>query len=235
MACVCLASCRPVRKDGAGLEVAAAWSLDVATHFIRKVSYKGSRHHVSKDRIRVSYDGLTIPAVIFTASKHVMKRLLYMSASSNYFCGHESEVAHVLQTQGCKPTMQQSCLHALRVLLLSSAPPDMDLPLLNDVPDSASAEGNERQVANKNPTEHRSHSHSETSCEAVQLDGVLAELQSHEEALGSTQHALSRCGLARQRWQLCKILTPMEQQHDAGSCFNNACKAPFQTQQYLRH
>ena len=31
------------RQDGSGLDIAKAWMVDVAVHYIRKVSYRGSR------------------------------------------------------------------------------------------------------------------------------------------------------------------------------------------------
>ena len=57
-----------VRQDGSGLDISNAWLIDVSVHYIRKVSYKGSRSQVLKNRLRLAFDGLTYPAAIFTAT-----------------------------------------------------------------------------------------------------------------------------------------------------------------------
>ena len=61
----CYCSMLP-RQSGNGLELASAWAVDVAQHFLRKTSYKGNRSHVLKDRLRVTFDGCTLPAAFFT-------------------------------------------------------------------------------------------------------------------------------------------------------------------------
>ena len=57
-----------LRQSGNGLQVAEAWSVDVAKHFIRKHTYKGHRPQVLQNRLRVSFDGCTLPAAVFTAT-----------------------------------------------------------------------------------------------------------------------------------------------------------------------
>ena len=47
------------------------------------------------------------------------------------------KVAHVLQTQGCKPVLQETCLLALHTLLSSSTPACFDIALVPDVEEGA--------------------------------------------------------------------------------------------------
>ena len=57
---------RPRRQDGSGLDVANAWRVDVSVHYIRKVTYRGHRAQVNRNRLKLAFDGLTFPATIFT-------------------------------------------------------------------------------------------------------------------------------------------------------------------------
>ena len=54
------------RQSGSGLQLAEAWAVNVSKHVIRKSTYKGRRPHVLKDRLRVTFDGCTLPAAVFT-------------------------------------------------------------------------------------------------------------------------------------------------------------------------
>ena len=50
-----------------------------------------------------------------------------------------SQVANVLQTQGCKPALQETCLAALETLLSSCTPHAFDVALVPDLEEGALA------------------------------------------------------------------------------------------------
>ena len=54
------------RQDGSGLDIANAWWVDVTVHYVRKVSYRGHRAQVNRNRLKLPFDGLTFPATLFT-------------------------------------------------------------------------------------------------------------------------------------------------------------------------
>ena len=56
------------RKDNVTAALANEWRIDVYRHVLRKVGYKGSQVQLDPDRIQVSFDALTLPAVFFTVS-----------------------------------------------------------------------------------------------------------------------------------------------------------------------
>ena len=60
--------CYP-RQDGQGMDIAESWRIDVDTHMIRKSSYKGHGCKVSSDRLKIPFEGLTIPGAIFTVAR----------------------------------------------------------------------------------------------------------------------------------------------------------------------
>ena len=61
-------SIHSARQDGLGLDVAEAWKVDVNVHIIRKASYKGSGARVDATRLKIPFDGLTLPGTLFLVS-----------------------------------------------------------------------------------------------------------------------------------------------------------------------
>ena len=57
------------RKDNLTASLAEDWRIDVGQHVLRKVGYKGAKLQADPDRIQVSFDALTLPAVFFTVSQ----------------------------------------------------------------------------------------------------------------------------------------------------------------------
>ena len=55
-------------QDGLALDIAESWRVDVDTHMIRKSSYKGHGSKVAPNRIRIPFEGLTLPGAIFTVA-----------------------------------------------------------------------------------------------------------------------------------------------------------------------
>ena len=89
--------------------------------------------------------------------------------------------------------LQQSCLHALRVLLMSCTPPDMDVPLLQNVPEGALDQKQEPRIRIRTANlmlVRRSHGHSQTLCEAFIMDGVSAALWIDAQAGSLPSYAL---------------------------------------------
>ena len=167
-----------MRQDGGGLDISSAWQIDVSIHFIRKMSYRGSRSQVCKNRLRLGFDGLTFPAAIFTASgRQLQKHALSGSGLRGHVCA--SEVANVLQTQGCKPVLQQTALAALQTLLSSCTPPAFDIALVPDLEEGAWAADTWMNTAFDRM---RSAADPRTSSQAVMLAIFPAALQLDSQA-----------------------------------------------------
>lgn len=130
-----LPSINNVRQDGLGLDVAEAWKVDVDVHMVRKASYKGSGAKVDASRIKIPFDGLTLPGALFTVSRKHSFGLSCRrtSGSQSGVSGMiDSEVAYVLQSRGCKPTIQQSALSCLAALISSCITEPLSIALLQN-------------------------------------------------------------------------------------------------------
>ncbi|CAE7802321.1 unnamed protein product [Symbiodinium sp. CCMP2592] len=92
-------------QDGLALDIAESWRLHVDTHMIRKSSYKGHGSKVAPNRIKIPFEGLTLPGAIFTAS-------------------------YVLQTRGCRPDVQKGAFDCLGVILGTCLCGSLKIPLL---------------------------------------------------------------------------------------------------------
>ena len=60
---------QPCRKDNLTASLADDWRIDVHRHVLPKVGYKGAQLPEDPERIQVSFDALTLPAVFFTESQ----------------------------------------------------------------------------------------------------------------------------------------------------------------------
>ena len=188
-----------MRQDGGGLDISNAWQLDVSVHFIRKISYRGSRSQVCKNRLRLSFDGLTFPAAIFTAASlkvriHALRACRHDSATSL------SQVANVLQTQGCKPVLQQTALAALQTLFFSCTPPAFDVALVPDLEDGAWASMRGEPLLPSPIHNMRSATDSQPSSQTVMLAIFPAALQPHSQATSANTHGRHASGAPCMPW-----------------------------------
>ena len=85
----------------------------------------------------------------------------------------------MLQTQGCKPVLQQTALAALQTLLSSCTPPAFDVALVPDLDEGAWAEA---AVKNTVLDNMRSAADPQSSSEAVMLVIFPAALQLDSQA-----------------------------------------------------
>ncbi|CAE7232876.1 unnamed protein product [Symbiodinium necroappetens] len=93
-------------KEGLVMDVCESWKVDLINfHCIRKASYKGQNSKLNPARLRLPFDGLTVPGAIFMAS-------------------------YVLQSRGCKEEMQATALTTLDVILGTSVVESLRLPLI---------------------------------------------------------------------------------------------------------
>ena len=118
------------RQDGSGLDIANAWWVDVTVHYVRKVSYRGHRAQVNRNRLKLPFDGLTFPATLFTVPWTCLKNNDPFVKRARSSCTRNTQVCSVLQTQGCRPQMQETTLSALRVLLTSCLDHAFDIALV---------------------------------------------------------------------------------------------------------
>ena len=55
-----------LRQDLQGAQLADAWRVSLPVHLIRKQDYRGRKKTVLEDRIRISFDALTTPGLLFS-------------------------------------------------------------------------------------------------------------------------------------------------------------------------
>ena len=46
-------------------DMSAAWVIDVDTHIVRAPDYRGKKIEAGKQKIRLAFDGFTIPGILF--------------------------------------------------------------------------------------------------------------------------------------------------------------------------
>ena len=59
---------RKLRSEQNAFDLAAAWALDLSLHIIRRRDYRGRSTAVSSERLKLGFDGLTTPGLLFAAS-----------------------------------------------------------------------------------------------------------------------------------------------------------------------
>lgn len=125
-----------LRQELQGAQLADAWRVSLPVHFIRKEDYRGRKKTVLESRIRISFDALTTPGLLFSVLRQQYQReQLYThstrdSSSSPFLPNCNAKVACGLQVRGCKPRLQKSAMAALEVITGVSLPADYVLDLL---------------------------------------------------------------------------------------------------------
>ena len=105
-------------------------------HFIRKEDYRGRKATVLETRIRISFDALTTPGLLFSVLWQQYQQEQDFTHSSRDGCcslclaNCNAKVACGLQVRGCKPELQKSAMAALEVITGVSLPADYSLDLL---------------------------------------------------------------------------------------------------------
>ena len=121
--------CYP-RQDGQGMDIAESWRIDVDTHMIRKSSYKGHGCKVSSDRLKIPFEGLTIPGAIFTVARTLEEASFREVLPSERKPLKHPQASYVLQTRGCRPEVQKGALDCLGVILGACVSGSLQIPLL---------------------------------------------------------------------------------------------------------
>ena len=125
-----------LRQELQGAQLADAWRVSLPVHFIRKEDYRGRKKTVLESRIRISFDALTTPGLLFSVLRQQYQReQLYThstrdSSSSPFLPNCNAKVACGLQVRGCKPRLQKPAMAALEVITGVSLPADYVLDLL---------------------------------------------------------------------------------------------------------
>ena len=131
---------------------------------------------------------------------------------------HAIQVCSVLQTQGCRPHMQETTLVALRVLLTSCLDHAFDIALVPGLEEGAWAKSAaflklDGMQSSSGLLQVRGH-HVKQSCwlEFLRYFNLVRRplVCNLPSRTSSVEHFL--CG----RWQHCKILTPAQQQSEDG-------------------
>ena len=117
-----------LRWDQNGYDHAKAWKISPSTHIVRRVAYKGRSAAVSGNRLRLAFDGLTTPGLLYAVGDSDMQ---ITCITQNGLCSH-IEVGNGLQVKGCKPALQLSSMETLQTVLGCSLKSDFDLDLMPD-------------------------------------------------------------------------------------------------------